>query len=93
MYVVVNGVGMSSVWCMIVGIVSMLYGGLMVMGTLDVKRCIAYSTMVNMGLCLVCVGGSVVSLHVVSHGLVKSLLFMCVGGVMHGCLSQDRRGV
>jgi NADH-quinone oxidoreductase subunit M len=74
---------------MVAGIVSEVYGALMALAEQDVKRVIAYSSVSQMGYILFGLGtltyqgiaGSV--LHVIFHAIVKALLFMGVGLVIH----------
>jgi NADH-quinone oxidoreductase subunit M len=74
---------------MVAGIVSEIYGALMALAEQDVKRVIAYSSVSQMGYILFGLGtltyqgiaGSV--LHVIFHAIVKALLFMGVGLVIH----------
>jgi NADH-quinone oxidoreductase subunit M len=74
---------------MVAGIVSEIYGALMALAERDVKRVIAYSSVSQMGYILFGMGtltypgitGSV--LHVIFHAIVKALLFMGVGLVIH----------
>jgi len=74
---------------MIAGVVSEIYGALMALAERDIKRIIAYSSVSQMGYILFGLGtlthdgiaGS--TLHVVFHAIVKGLLFMCVGLVVH----------
>jgi NADH-quinone oxidoreductase subunit M len=74
---------------MVAGVVSEIYGALMALAEQDVKRIVAYSSVSQMGYVLFGLGtltrdgiaGAV--LHVVFHAIVKALLFMGVGLVMH----------
>jgi NADH-quinone oxidoreductase subunit M len=74
---------------MVAGIVSEIYGALMALAEQDVKRVIAYSSVSQMGYILFGLGtltyqgiaGSV--LHVIFHAIVKALLFMGVGLIIH----------
>ena len=73
---------------------------------MDVKRVVAYSTMVHVGLMLVGLGlvsidargnGSTEIIdtgmeHLFVHGWSKGLLFMIIGVVLHSVLVQDMRG-
>jgi NADH-quinone oxidoreductase subunit M len=73
---------------MVAGIVSELYGALMALAEQDIKRIIAYSSVSQMGYVLFGLGTLTYSgiagatLHVVYHGIVKALLFMCIGLVI-----------
>ena len=74
---------------MIAGIVSQVYGALMALAEQDIKRIIAYSSVSQMGYILFGIGtltrdGIVgATLHVIFHAIVKALLFMCVGLIVH----------
>jgi NADH-quinone oxidoreductase subunit M len=73
---------------MIAGVVSAIYGALMALAERDIKRIVAYSSVSQMGYILFALGtltsdgvaGAIA--HVVFHGIVKALLFMCVGLLM-----------
>jgi proton-translocating NADH-quinone oxidoreductase chain M len=74
---------------MIAGLISQIYGALMALAEQDIKRVIAYSSVSQMGYILFGVGTLTheglagATLHVIYHGVVKALLFMCVGLVIH----------
>jgi NADH-quinone oxidoreductase subunit M len=74
---------------MIAGVVSEIYGALMALAEQDVKRIIAYSSVSQMGYILFGLGTLTyngvtgATLHVIYHAIVKGLLFMCVGLVVH----------
>ncbi len=71
----------------IVGVVSMIYGGLAAMAQNDFKRLVAYSSVAHMGFVILGLAsmtqqgmsGSV--FHMVSHGLTSGALFLIVGVV------------
>lgn len=71
----------------IVGVVSILYGGLNALAQIDLKRMVAYSSVSHMGFVLVGlasltsegVGGSL--FHLISHGLISPALFIIAGVV------------
>ena len=73
----------------ILGIVTMIYGGLMALAQTDIKRLLAYSSISQMGYIFFGLGvyssmGATGALfHVVNHAICKSLLFMCAGAIMH----------
>jgi len=70
---------------MVAGIISELYGALMALAEDDIKRIIAYSSVSQMGYILFGLGTLTwngvagATLHVIYHGIVKALLFMCAG--------------
>ena len=78
-----------SVPMMVAGIVSEIYGALMALAERDVKRVIAYSSVSQMGYILYGLGTLTyegiagATLHVVFHAIVKALLFMGVGLIIH----------
>ncbi|MBS7619865.1 NADH-quinone oxidoreductase subunit M [Candidatus Bathyarchaeota archaeon] len=77
------------------GLVTMLYGGLMVMAQNDIKRMLAYSSISQMGYIFIGiasvtplgVAGSM--LHYISHGLGKAVLFLTAGTIMHQSGHRD----
>jgi len=74
---------------MLLGLLSMYYGGINALVQKDVKRLLAYSSISQMGymflgfatLSPIGVEGSV--FHIVGHGLMKGLLFMVAGVLIH----------
>lgn len=74
---------------MILGILSEIYGALMALAERDIKRIIAYSSVSQMGYILYGMGTLTyngitgATLHVIYHAIVKALLFMVVGMVVH----------
>ena len=75
-------------WVSIWGLITMIYGGMMVFAQDDIKRVLAYSSVSQMGYIIfgmasaysVGVGGSV--FQYVSHGTGKALLFMSAGAII-----------
>ena len=73
----------------ILGVVTMIYGGLMALAQTDIKRLLAYSSISQMGYIFFGLGvystmGATGALfHVVNHAVCKSLLFMCAGAIIH----------
>ncbi|NPB00649.1 MAG: NADH dehydrogenase [Crenarchaeota archaeon] len=74
-----------SMYLMIYGIVTMIYGGMMALSENDIKRFLAYSSISHMGSMLICIamcnyiGEAALVLVFVAHALAKSLLFMFSG--------------
>jgi NADH-quinone oxidoreductase subunit M len=74
---------------MVAGIVSEIYGALMALAERDIKRIVAYSSVSQMGYILFGLGTLTyqgiagATLHVVFHAIVKALLFMGVGLIIH----------
>jgi ech hydrogenase subunit A len=79
----------------LVGAVTFLVTSLAAITTSDAKRVLAYSTVANLGLIVLC-GGIGTSaavwaavLLIIFHALAKCLLFLCVGVVEHRLHSRD----
>jgi NADH-quinone oxidoreductase subunit M len=74
---------------MIAGILSEVYGALMALAERDIKRIVAYSSVSQMGYILFGLGTLTAdgvagaTLHVIYHAIVKALLFMVLGLVIH----------
>ena len=81
---------------LVLGIVSQVHGALMSLASRDVKRIVAYSSVSQMGYILFglgtlsALGAQGALYHVVAHGVIKSLLFMAIGLVIH---STGRRSI
>lgn len=78
-----------STFLVALGVFTMAFGVLMALSQDDLKRLLAYSSVSQMGYVLAgvglgtylgCYGGLY---HLVNHALFKSLLFLCVGAVIH----------
>lgn len=73
----------------ILGIVTMIYGGLMALAQADIKRLLAYSSISQMGYIFFGIGvGSEFGVtgglfHIFNHAICKALLFMCAGVILH----------
>lgn len=71
----------------VVGVLSILYGGLNALAQRDLKRMVAYSSISHMGFVLVglasltAIGFSGALFHMVSHGLISPALFLIAGVV------------
>ena len=90
----------TSDYLMILGVVTMAYGGLMALVQTDIKRLLAYSTISQMGYILFGLGTlSTTSslgvmgglLHIINHAVCKSLLFMCAGAIIRQTGTRDIR--
>jgi NADH-quinone oxidoreductase subunit M len=74
---------------MIIGLVSEVYGALIALVEKDLKRIIAYSSVSQMGYIMFGLGTLTqdgitgATLHVIYHAIVKALLFMVVGLIVH----------
>ncbi len=76
---------------------TMLYGGIMAMAQSDIKRLLAYSTISQMGYVLLGIASSSAvgaAMHIFTHSLFKSLLFLCAGSVMYsaGARTMEKIG-
>jgi len=73
----------------IIGVITMIYGGLMALAQTDIKRLLAYSSISQMGYIFFglsvysAMGATGALFHVVNHAVCKSLLFMCAGVIIH----------
>ena len=73
----------------ILGIITIIYGGLMALAQIDIKRLLAYSSISQMGYIFFGLGvGSPLGVtgalfHVINHAICKALLFMCAGAIIH----------
>ncbi|MFX0161929.1 MAG: complex I subunit 5 family protein [Candidatus Hodarchaeota archaeon] len=86
---------------MILGIITMFEGNIMIYAQFlrsdikDIKRILAYSTTVHLGLIMFAIGiGTTLGLgagmfHIVSHSMGKALLFILAGVFMHQVHSRD----
>lgn len=79
----------------LIGSVTFLAGSLAAIGTADAKRVLAWSTIANLGLIVLCGGiGTPAAvwagvLLIIFHAVAKCLLFLCVGAVEHQLHSRD----
>jgi len=82
---------------LLISIVTMFWGGLMALVQTDIKRVLAYSSVSQVGYIvfglssIMPIGYSGALLHVFTHGLAKSLLFMTAGSIMHVTGERDLR--
>jgi len=88
-----SNVQLTMIW----GLLTLLYGGMMVLSQTDIKRLLAYSSMSQMGYLFIGIastttlGVSGSMMHYISHGLGKAALFLSVGAVMHQTGLRDIR--
>lgn len=79
----------------LVGAVTFLVGSLAAITTSDAKKVLAYSTVANLGLIVLCGGVGTDAavwaglLLIIFHAVAKCLLFLCVGVVEHKTHSRD----
>jgi formate hydrogenlyase subunit 3/multisubunit Na+/H+ antiporter MnhD subunit len=84
----------SEIGVVVMGGVTAIVGTMGALGHMDIKRVIAYSTMVHVGVMVCGVGaGGESGEHMLMHGLGKAGLFMVVGGMLHEVQEQDVRRV
>ena len=76
----------------ILGVITMIYGGLMALAQTDIKRLLAYSSISQMGYIFfglatwlpdATLGVTGGLFHVINHAICKALLFMCAGAIIH----------
>jgi NADH-quinone oxidoreductase subunit M len=80
----------------VIGLLSLLYGGLNALGSPDLKRMIAYSSVSHMGYVLIGLaaltaeglGGAI--FQCISHGLISSFLFLIAGVVYDRTQNRNR---
>lgn len=88
-FVFVDGGYMVGLFVALVGAVTFLLTALIAITQNDAKRVLAYSTISNLGLIVLCAGiGSyqliwAAIMLIIFHAVAKSLLFLCVGTVEH----------
>ncbi|ADT84115.1 proton-conducting transporter transmembrane domain-containing protein [Thermococcus barophilus] len=88
-------IGTLSTIVIVLGAVSALFGALMMNIQRDVKRLIAYSTIMHMGYLFMAVGlGTSLGLqaalfHLVNHAIAKALLFLAAGVFIHAVGSRN----
>nr|YP_010618316.1 NADH dehydrogenase subunit 5 [Clavinema parasiluri]WAX01694.1 NADH dehydrogenase subunit 5 [Clavinema parasiluri] len=73
-------------WMFYLGLLTMLVAGLSAYFEVDIKKLVALSTLSQMGFCFISMGMGLVFLsfvHIMSHAIFKSCLFMQIGGVIH----------
>jgi len=90
----------TSDYLAIIGIVTIIYGGLMALAQTDIKRLLAYSSISQMGYIFFGIGVSSKLwelgvtgglFHIVNHAICKALLFMCAGVILHQTGTRDIR--
>jgi NADH-quinone oxidoreductase subunit M len=80
----------------VIGLISLLYGGLNALGSPDLKRMIAYSSVSHMGYVLIGLaaltaeglGGAI--FQCISHGLISSFLFLIAGVIYDRTQNRNR---
>ena len=95
-----NVIGMNPTYSavfIVLGLVSMIVGGLLAVGQWDFKRLLAYSSVSQMGYIVLALGiatplaivGGL--FHLLNHSIFKSLLFLCSGAVERNTGTRDMR--
>ncbi|HVV55456.1 MAG TPA: NADH-quinone oxidoreductase subunit M, partial [Mucilaginibacter sp.] len=88
-------VSSGAYWLGLLGVISILYGGLNALAQRDLKRLIAYSSVSHMGFVLLAVasqtaeGISGAIMQMVSHGFLSAMLFFLVGVVYNRVHDRD----
>jgi NADH-ubiquinone oxidoreductase chain 5 len=85
-------------WILVfLSMVTTMIAGLCAIWEVDVRRIVALSTLRQLGFMMIILGYGcwlISYYHLLTHALFKSLLFLCVGYVIHGYMGeQDVRGV
>ena len=76
----------------LIGLVTLLYAGVMALVQTDFKKIIAFSTCSQLGYMFLACGLSKYNLaifHLLTHAFFKALLFLCAGSVIHSTHEQN----
>ena len=83
----------------VTGVMSMVLGGLLALMQSDLKRLLAYSTISQMGYIALAFGlGTQMGVsggifHLINHAIIKSLLFLGAGVIIHYTRTSDMRSI
>ena len=80
-------------WVFAVGLVTAVFGSVLMLTQNDVKKALGYSTMGQMGFMIMECGAGAFSLaiyHLIAHGLFKGTLFLGAGGVISDARKNER---
>ena len=69
---------------LIIGSTTALFMGILAMTEVDLKKIIAYSTISQLGVMMIAIGGSAyvaATFHLINHAFFKSLLFLSIGAI------------
>ena len=81
--------------CLWLGAITTVFSSLIGLFQQDIKKIVAYSTMSQLGLMVICIGLSSYSIalfHLINHAFYKALLFLGAGSVIHAVAdNQDLR--
>jgi len=87
----------NSIFLLTLGGLTIIMAGLAALFEIDIKKIIALSTLSQLGVMIIILGGGFVSLsffHLVSHAYFKAILFICAGILIHNIKDyQDIRGI
>ena len=81
-------------FCLSIGALTALYGGVVAASQTDMKKLLAYSTMSHCGFLYVCIGCgnlAILIIYLFLHGLFKAGTFYCVGSFIRYFGTQDSR--
>src|SRR6516225_5184998 len=81
--------------CLWLGAITTVFSSLVGLFQQDIKKIVAYSTMSQLGLMVICIGLSsynIALFHLINHAFYKALLFLGAGSVIHAVAdNQDLR--
>ena len=66
-----------------IGAITMLLGSVYAIFQTDIKKTLAYSTVSQLGLMVVGLGGNESTFHLLTHAFFKAGLFLCAGAIIH----------
>lgn len=79
-------------WIFIVGLITAIFGSLLMLTQNDIKKALGYSTMGQMGFMIMECGIGAFSLaiyHMFAHGVFKGTMFLSAGGVINQAREDD----
>ena len=79
-------------WIFIVGLITAIFGSLLMLTQNDIKKALGYSTMGQMGFMIMECGVGAFSLaiyHMFAHGVFKGTMFLSAGGVINHARQDD----
>jgi NADH-quinone oxidoreductase subunit L len=79
-------------WIFIVGLITAVFGSLLMLTQNDIKKALGYSTMGQMGFMIMECGIGAFSLaiyHMFAHGVFKGTMFLSAGGVINDARKDD----
>ena len=79
-------------WIFIVGLITAVFGSLLMLTQNDIKKALGYSTMGQMGFMIMECGIGAFSLaiyHMIAHGVFKGTMFLSAGGVINDARHND----